>query len=147
MWLPFGAAFAFINGSCGDYGSLLAWDGPFRAVGGGGGGVGWLWAVSKVKSSARARLASNFYPAGKLQWHFTCGFDFRQSLWLPFEAAFAVLKGLNRNNSITQPNKRKICFFFIYDESVKVPVTAQKMKFSIKNFFSKCDQHIYWRNP
>ena len=31
-------------------------------------------------------------------------------------------------------------------------VTAQKMKFSIKDFFSKCDQirefeHIYWRNP
>ena len=33
--------------------------------------------------------------------------------------------------------------------------TAQKMKFSIKNFFSKSDQtagicgfgHIYWRNP
>ena len=30
--------------------------------------------------------------------------------------------------------------------------TAQKMKFSIKDFFSKCDQvslfgHIYWRNP
>ena len=33
--------------------------------------------------------------------------------------------------------------------------TAQKMKFSIKNFFSKYDQirrklrlgHIYWRNP
>ena len=31
-------------------------------------------------------------------------------------------------------------------------LTAQKMKFSIKDFFSKCDQirsfcHIYWRNP
>ena len=30
--------------------------------------------------------------------------------------------------------------------------TAQKMKFSIKDFYSKCDQisgfgHIYWRNP
>ena len=29
--------------------------------------------------------------------------------------------------------------------------TAQMMKFSIKDFFSKCDQipsgHIYWRNP
>ena len=29
--------------------------------------------------------------------------------------------------------------------------TPQKMKFSIKDFFSKCDQirsfHIYWRNP
>ena len=29
-------------------------------------------------------------------------------------------------------------------------LTAQKMKFSINDFFSKCDQkfgHIYWRNP
>ena len=35
-------------------------------------------------------------------------------------------------------------------------ITAQNMKFSIKNFFSKCDQirrklkkfeHIYWVNP
>ena len=28
--------------------------------------------------------------------------------------------------------------------------TAQKIKFSIKDFFSKCDQirgHIYWKNP
>ena len=24
---------------------------------------------------------------------------------------------------------------------------AQKMKFFIKDFFSKCDRHIYWRNP
>ena len=53
------------------------------------------WAVSKVESSARVRVSpSEVYPAGKLQWHFTCGFDFRYSLWLPFEAAFAVLKGL-----------------------------------------------------
>ena len=37
----------------------------------------------------------------------------------------------------------------------KIHITAQKMKFSIKDFFSKCDQihrkrqfgHIYWRNP
>ena len=26
-------------------------------------------------------------------------------------------------------------------------VTAQKMKFSIKDFFRKCDIHINWRNP
>ena len=29
-----------------------------------------------------------------LVWHFTCGFDFRHSLRLPFLAAFAVLGGL-----------------------------------------------------
>ena len=36
---------------------------------------------------------SKVYPPGKLHWHFTCGFDFRHSLWLAFEAAFVVLKG------------------------------------------------------
>ena len=46
----------------------------------------------------------------------------------------------------------------IWDKSkYKIPsdVTAQKIKFSIKDFFSKCVQtalnfgfgHIYWRNP
>ena len=29
-----------------------------------------------------------------MQWHFTCSFDFRHGLWLPFATAFAVLKGL-----------------------------------------------------
>ena len=41
-----------INGSCGNYGSFLAWGGPLRAVGEGG-----LWSVPKVESSAHARLA------------------------------------------------------------------------------------------
>ena len=35
---------------------------------------------------------SEVHTAGKLQWHFTCGFDF--SLWLQFVATFAVLKRL-----------------------------------------------------
>ena len=52
------------------------------------GGREGLWAVSKFTSP------SEVYPAGKLQWHFNCGFNFRHSLWLPFETAFAVLKGL-----------------------------------------------------
>ena len=30
----------------------------------------------------------------KLQWHLTCGFDFRHSLWLPIVTSFPVLKGL-----------------------------------------------------
>ena len=42
-----------------------------------------------------------------------------------------------------------------YFAGKKAQITAQKMKFSIKDFFSKCDQirrflqigHIYWRNP
>ena len=39
--------------------------------------------------------------------------------------------------------------------NIAVTTTAQKMKFSFKDFFSKCEQirgtcgfgHIYWRNP
>ena len=62
----------------------------FRAVGGGG-----LWAVLRVRGLALAgALPCEVYPVGKLQGHFTCGFDFRHSLWLPFVAALAVLKGL-----------------------------------------------------
>ena len=43
---------------------------------------------------------------------------------------------------------------FLYADSDAIILTAQKMKFSIKDFFSKCDQirrklllNIYWRNP
>ena len=54
-----------------------------------------LWGVDP-KSSARCARASPswIYPAGKLQWHFTCGLDFGHSLWLPFKAVFVVVKGL-----------------------------------------------------
>ena len=48
---------------------------------------------------------------------------------------------------ISLPNGPKIKFLSF--------IIAHKIKFSIKNFFSKCDQirrklrfgHIYWRNP
>ena len=54
-----------------------------------------LRAVSKVDSSARVLASpSKVYPAGKLQWHFTGGSDFRHGLWLPFLAAFAVPKSI-----------------------------------------------------
>ena len=46
------------------------------AMFGAGGRVSGVWAVSMVESSARTS-PSEVYPAGKLQWHFTCGFDFR----------------------------------------------------------------------
>ena len=66
----------------------------FQTVGGGRGGGG-LWALPKVESSAQAHVSpSDVCPAGKLQRHSTYGFDFGHSLWLPFVAAFAVLKGL-----------------------------------------------------
>ena len=35
--------------------------------------------MAKVASCARA-LPSEFYPAGKLQWRITCGFDFGHGL-------------------------------------------------------------------
>ena len=38
---------------------------------------------------------SEVYRTGKLQWHFTCSFDFRHNLSLPFVTGFAVLKGLS----------------------------------------------------
>ena len=51
-----------------------------------------------VCPESRARCVpaspSEVYPAGKLRWHFTCGFNFGHGLWLPFEAAFVVLGGL-----------------------------------------------------
>ena len=59
--------------------------------GGGRGGAYGLCPKLKVESSARARASpSEVYPAGKLQWHFTCG----HSLWWPFVAGFAVLNWL-----------------------------------------------------
>ena len=55
---------------------------PFLAVGRGEG----LWVVSICpKSKARRTRASpsEVYPAGKLQWHFTCGFNFRGRFCCP----------------------------------------------------------------
>ena len=78
-----------VGGSCMGYGSFLACGWLFPGCGEGG-----LWAVSKVECLARGVSPSDVYPAGKLPWHFACGFDFIHSLWLPFVAAFAVLKGL-----------------------------------------------------
>ena len=43
---------------------------------------GVVWAVSKVDSLAHAPASpSVVYPAGKLQRHFTCGFDFGHIPW------------------------------------------------------------------
>ena len=45
------------------------------------------------KSRVRRASPSGVYLAGKLQWRFACGFNFGHSLWLPFVAALAVLRG------------------------------------------------------
>ena len=56
---------------------------------------------------------SEVYPARKLQWHFTCGFDFRHSQWLPFVAAFAVLKGLMPDGSKMPYVLKQSCSFLL----------------------------------
>ena len=47
----------------------------------------WGWGACGLCPGSRAWRAgtspSKVFPAGKLQWHFTCGFNFRHSLWLP----------------------------------------------------------------
>ena len=91
LWLPFLAAFALLRGllmvPVGSMGPFWPGDRPFQAVG------ELLGYVQNRELSPRAS-PSKVFPAGKLQWHFTCGFNFRHSLWLPFVAAFAALKGL-----------------------------------------------------
>ena len=64
------------------YGGFFYW--PFHGFGG------------SIQSRVLGARASPFwiYPAGKLQWHFTCGLVFGHSLWLPFKAVLAVVKGL-----------------------------------------------------
>ena len=62
-------------------------------MGDGGEGCKFVGCVQSREFGVRTS-PSEVYPAGKLQWHFTCGFDFRHGVWLPFEAALAVLKGL-----------------------------------------------------
>ena len=58
------------GGSCGGYGSLLAWG--WRPP---GGGACELCPKSRVRCAPAS--PSELYPAGKIQWHFTCGFNFR----------------------------------------------------------------------
>ena len=80
---------ATINGSCGNYGSLLVWGMALSwLLGGRGCGL-----CPKSRAWRTRASSSEVYLAGKLQWHFTCGFDFRHwliSIW----GRFAVLKGL-----------------------------------------------------
>ena len=96
LWLPFVAGFAVLgSGGAGllmipvgtmAYGFFLTWGWPFQGCGGACG----LCPKSRDRCT---RLVFRSYPAGKVQRHFTFGFDFRHSLWLPFVAGFAVLKG------------------------------------------------------
>ena len=88
---------------------LQSWGGYWWFGGGGG-----LWDVSKVESSARTCTSlSEVYPDWKLQWHFTCGFDFRHGLWLPFVAGFAVLKGLSANPTKWLNTKKQFVWVYL----------------------------------
>ena len=84
-------------------GGLWGWGGAWGAL---------VGCVQGRELGVRA-APSVVYPAGKLQWHFTCGFDFGHCLWLPFVTAFAVLKGLNYYNLFV------IFFFFFILETLK----------------------------
>ena len=67
-----------VGGSCGCFmGSFWPGFNPFGAVGGGGGGL--VRSVWSRELGVRAS-PSGAYPAGRLQWHFTCGFDFTHGL-------------------------------------------------------------------
>ena len=71
-------------------GNALHWNWPFPGC-----GRGRACGLCPKSGAQRVRASpSEVYPAAKLHWHFVCGFDFRHSLWLQFETAFTVLKGL-----------------------------------------------------
>ena len=55
--------------------------------------------MSKIWSSASP---SQVYGSDKLHWHFSCGFNFRHSLKLPFAAVLSVSKGLNNKKQYIQ---------------------------------------------
>ena len=81
LWLPFVADFAVLGGlmvsvwTMGSFWPGLALSGLWEAYG---------CVQSRELAACMRALPSKTYPAGKLQWHFTCGFNFRHNLWLPF---------------------------------------------------------------
>ena len=77
IWGRFCGPGVVVGGSCGGYGSLLAWGWPFPGCCRVGGRV--VGCVQGRELGARTS-PSEVYPAGKLHLHFTCGLDFRHSL-------------------------------------------------------------------
>ena len=118
------------------------------------GGLHLFAVCSKFESLARARLV--FRSLYRLQWYFTHGFDFRHSLWLPFVAAFAVLKGLSVNylgnvlkldqhktthnfeKSFTCPKCKKK---FLQKDNMLQHVKKHSLKYA--NFIARCPGYIY----
>ena len=81
-------------------------------------GGGCLYFVQSRKLGACAS-PSEVYLAGKLQWRFTCVFDFRHSLWMPLlqslRAKEAIL-GCEKSSSSESPLKMmKSAFDFTLD--------------------------------
>ena len=113
LWLPLSGPEGAIDGSCGNDRV------PFSLGGRAWGGPCGLCPKSRAWS-IRASL-SEVYLAGKFQWHFTCGLDFRHSLWLPFVTAFAVLKGLKKHD-------RYVCWVYHWLGKIHVPRPPQPPK-------------------
>ena len=82
--------------------------------------------------------------------HFLPGCENQASVW----SLLGVRSTVNFWSVIYFPCLSKVCSM-LHHGSVQQVHTAEKVKFSIKDFFSKCDQtavscgfgHIYWRNP
>ena len=87
LWFPFWAQSmiaicrrlcshgGIINSSCGNYGFFYPGVNPLKTV-----GVYGL--CPKLRAWRTCASPSNVYPTGKLQWHFTCGFDFTNQITL-----------------------------------------------------------------
>ena len=87
LWLPFTVRTRFIRFPQGTMGPFQLGDNnPFQTL-------MELLGMSKVDSSAHiCDSPSNLYVVGQLQWWFTCGFNFRHSLWLSFVSASTLVK-------------------------------------------------------
>ena len=87
LWLPFTVRTRFIRFPQGTMGPFQLGDNnPFHSL-------MQLLGMSKVDSSAHiCDSPSNLYVVGQLQWWFTCGFNFRHSLWLSFVSTSTLVK-------------------------------------------------------
>ena len=85
LWCPVAMGRCACCGAPKAGGCSFAW--PFEGFEG-------AYGLHPKSRAQRARASSSeVYPAGKLLWRFTCDFDFRRNLWLPFVDGFAALRG------------------------------------------------------
>ena len=87
--------------------------GDFRAVCvwvGGGGALVAVYPRLSVERSACARLAFLGLSAGKLQWHITCGFDFKHRSMIDICGRFCSPGGVNRNSNLNSDTVRQVIY-------------------------------------